>query len=160
VCAFVKRNCQWVLNSAPSKPNPRPDCATFRPYMVPYTPIAIPGTHATHHECRCINRSGPNQNPGKVITSLVMCTCHCGICLINKNADVPAPLALGFPLQPCGLWVLSGDPDCYPLSTFHAELSILGAKKALRLSVIVCLCNLCPDELYFRVRICPSVPLS
>nr|DAA03714.1 TPA_inf: HDC02927 [Drosophila melanogaster] len=68
----------------------------------------------------CINRSGPNQNPGKVITSLVMCTCHCGICLINKNARVPAPRTMPLPLPPrlqlhlCGLWVLSGDPDQTP----------------------------------------------
>lgn len=34
---------------------------------------------------------------------ILMCTCHCGICLINKNS---APL-----YSVCGLWVVSGAGD-------------------------------------------------
>lgn len=120
MCAFVKRNCQWVLYSAPPSHPSQPSQPNHPNTQLSDFPTLY-GAHAYHHhECRCINRSGPNQNPGKVITSLVMCTCHCGICLINKNARVPAPRTMPLPLPPrlqlhlCGLWVLSGDPDQTP----------------------------------------------
>lgn len=103
--------------------------------------------------CGCITAKLRCTQHSRAPVIILMCTCHCGICLINKTpSPSPFPCLHHHPTLPtwvCGLWVLSGSGGG---GTDVAALR-------LAVSVIVCLCNLCVDELYFCcLNVCVWMP--
>lgn len=90
--------------------------------------------------CGCITAKLRCTQHSRAPVIILMCTCHCGICLINKT---PYPLLHHHPVLRtwvCELWVLSGGGGGGGTDVAALRLAV---------SVIVCLCNLCVDELYF-----------
>lgn len=87
--------------------------------------------------CGCITAKLRCTQHSRAPVIILMCTCHCGICLINKTPPSLHPHPI-LPTWVCGLWVLSGGGGGTDVAALR-----------LAVSVIVCLCNLCVDELYF-----------